>query len=122
MKNYLIVSLQLLQKITDYFKKTPYLKPTFQTSKNTDEQLQFMTMFKLQHSQINQQKFEKLEELLLKYPMVYATSKLSKRLTILNAIMIFIGFLFSLINETYNPCLKHTQVKRQASIASILFA
>ena len=36
--------------------------------------------------------------------------------------LIFIGYLFSLINETYNTCAIHTQVIRQASIASILFA
>ena len=33
-------------------------------------------MFNFQHSQITQKEFEQLAELLLKYPMVYATSKL----------------------------------------------
>ena len=50
------------------------MKPEFQTSKNTDEQQQFVTMFKFQHFQINQQEVEQLEDLLLKYPIVYATS------------------------------------------------
>ena len=32
-------------------------------------------MFKFQHSQFNQQEFEQLADLSLKYPMIYATSK-----------------------------------------------
>ena len=32
-------------------------------------------MFHLQHSQVTQKEFEQLAELLLKLPMVYATSK-----------------------------------------------
>ena len=36
-------------------------------------------MFNFQHSQINQQEFDQLAELLLKYPMVYATSKFDVR-------------------------------------------
>ena len=34
----------------------------------------------------------------------------------------FIGFLFSLLKGIYNTCAIHTQVNRQASVASILFA
>ena len=34
----------------------------------------------------------------------------------------FIGFLFSLLKGIYNTCTIHTQVKRQASVAGILFA
>ena len=34
----------------------------------------------------------------------------------------FIGFLFSLLKGIYNTCAIHTQVKRQASVARILFA
>ena len=60
---------------TEYFTKTPYLKPTFQISKYTEEQQKFLTMFNFQHSQITQKKFERLADLLLKYPKVYATSK-----------------------------------------------
>ena len=36
---------------TGYFKKTPYFKPTFQISKYTTEQQNFLTMFNFQHSQ-----------------------------------------------------------------------
>ena len=60
---------------TDYFKKTPYFKPTFQISKYTTEQQRFLTMFNFQHSQILQKEFEHLADLLLKYPKLYATSK-----------------------------------------------
>ena len=60
---------------TDYFKKTPYFQPTFKISHYTEEQQKFLTMFNFQHSQITQKEFEKLAELLLKFPTVYATSK-----------------------------------------------
>ena len=60
---------------TDYFTKTSFVKPTFQISKHTTEQQNFLTMFNFQHSQITQQEFEQLAELLLKYSMVYATPK-----------------------------------------------
>ena len=51
-------------------------KPTFQISKyTTKRQQKFLTMFNFQHSQITQKEFEQLAELLLKYPMVYASSK-----------------------------------------------
>ena len=33
----------------------------------------------------------------------------------------FIGFLFYFFKGNYNPCVKHTQVNRQASVARILF-
>ena len=45
-----------------------------------------------------------------------------EKLTILYAMFNFIGFLFSLLKEIYNTCAIHTQVKRQASVAHILFA
>ena len=45
-----------------------------------------------------------------------------ERLTILYAMFIFIGFLFSLLKAIYNTCAKHTQVNRQASVARILSA
>ena len=61
---------------TDYFTKTPYFKPTFKISHYTEEQQKFLTMFNFQHSQITQKEFDKLPELLLKFPTVYATSKL----------------------------------------------
>ena len=61
---------------TDYFTKTPYFKPTFQMSKNTEEQQKFLTKFNFQHSQITQKEFEQLAELFFKYPKVYATSKI----------------------------------------------
>ena len=60
----------------DYFTKTPYFKPTFKISHYTDQQQKFLTMFNFQHSQLTQNEFEKLADLLLKYPKVYATSKL----------------------------------------------
>ena len=61
---------------TDYFTKTPYFKPTFNISNYTEEQQKFLTMFNFQHSQITQNEFDKLAKVLLKYPTVYATSKL----------------------------------------------
>ena len=62
---------------TDYFTKTPYFKPTFKISQYTEEQQKFLTVLNFQHSQITQNEFDKLAELLLilKYPTVYATSK-----------------------------------------------
>ena len=60
---------------TDYFTKPLFSKPTFQISKNTTAKQKFLTMFNFQHSQYTQQEFEQLVELLLKNPMVYATSK-----------------------------------------------
>ena len=60
---------------TDYFTKTPYFKTTFQIPKYTSEQQKFFTMFNIQHSQIKQQENDQLAELLLKYPLVYATFK-----------------------------------------------
>ena len=47
---------------TGDFTKIPYLQPTFQISKFTDEQQHFLTMLKFHHSQINQQEFEQLAE------------------------------------------------------------
>ena len=55
---------------TDYFTKTPYFKPSFQTSKITTEQQKLLTRFYFQHSQIT------LADLLLNYSKVNATSKL----------------------------------------------
>ena len=62
---------------TDYFTNTPYFTPTFRISKYTKEQQKFLTMFSFQYSQITQEEFEQLADLLLKYPKVYATSKLT---------------------------------------------
>ena len=45
-----------------------------------------------------------------------------ERLTILYAIFNFIGFIFSFLKGIYNTCAIHTQVKRQASIARMIFA
>ena len=42
-----------------------------------------------------------------------------EKLTILYAMFIFIGFLFSLLKGIYNTCAIHTQVNRQASVARI---
>ena len=64
---------------TDYLTKTPYFKPTIKISHYTEEQQKFLTMFNFQHSQITQKEFDKLAELLLKYPTVYATSKFDVR-------------------------------------------
>ena len=60
---------------TDYFTKTPYFKPTFKISHYTEQQQKLLTMFNFQHSQLTQNEFEKLPDLLLRYPTVYATSK-----------------------------------------------
>ena len=56
------------------YKKT-LIKQTFQISECTNEQQKFFIRFYFQDSQITQKEFEQLAELLLKYPMVYATSK-----------------------------------------------
>ena len=45
-----------------------------------------------------------------------------ERLTILYAMFIFFGFLFSLLKGIYKTCGIHTQVNRQASVARILFS
>ena len=45
-----------------------------------------------------------------------------ERLTILYAMFIFLGFLFSLLKGIYITCAIHTQVNTQASAARILFA
>ena len=59
---------------------TFYFKPTFQISKYTTKQQQkFLTLFNFQHSQITQKEIEQLAELLLKYPMAYASSKFNVR-------------------------------------------
>ena len=60
---------------TYHFTKTPYFKPTFKITHYTEEQQKFLTMFNFEHSQITQKEFDKLAELLLKFPTVYATSK-----------------------------------------------
>ena len=60
---------------TDYFTKTPYFKSMFKISHYTEKQQKFLTVFNFQHSQITQKEFDKLAELLLKFPTVYATSK-----------------------------------------------
>ena len=52
-----------------------FFKPTFQISKYTTEHQKLLTMFKIQQSQITQKEFEQLAELLLKHPIVRATSK-----------------------------------------------
>ena len=48
----------------------------FKTSQYTEEQQKFLAKFNFQHSQITQNEFDKLAKLFLKYPTVYATSKL----------------------------------------------
>ena len=63
------------KKNTDYFTKTPYFKPTFKISKFTEEQQKFLTMFNFQHSQITQNEFEQLANILQKYPKIHATSE-----------------------------------------------
>ena len=59
---------------TDYFPKTPYLKPTFNLTSYTEDRQKFLTMFNFQHSQITQNEFDKLAKQLIKYSSVYATS------------------------------------------------
>ena len=61
---------------TFFFTKTPFFKPTLQISKYTEEQRKFLTMFNF-NTQITQKEFEQLADLLLKYPKIYATSKLN---------------------------------------------
>ena len=67
-----------MKKETDNFRKTPYFEPLFQKSKYTNKNTQqkFLTISNFQHSQITQKEFEQLADLLLKYPKIYATSKL----------------------------------------------
>ena len=60
---------------TDYFTKTPYFKTTFKISKYTEEQQTLSIMFNFQHSQLTQNEFEQIADLLVKNPKVYATSK-----------------------------------------------
>ena len=55
---------------TDYFTKTPYFKPTFKISHYTEKQQKFLKMLNFKHSQITQKEFDKLAELLLKFPTV----------------------------------------------------
>ena len=45
-----------------------------------------------------------------------------ERLTILYALLNFLGFLFSLLKGIYHTCAIHTQVNKQASAARILLA
>ena len=63
------------QRNADYFRKTHFFEATFQISKYTNEQQKFLILFSLQHSQLNEQEFDQLAELLLKNLMVFATSK-----------------------------------------------
>ena len=60
---------------TYYFTKTPYFKPLFKISHYTEQQQKFLTIFNFYHSQLTQNEFEKLAEIILKYPKVYGTSK-----------------------------------------------
>ena len=62
------------KKSTDYFKKTLYFQQFFKKPLNTKQQ-KILTMFNFQHSQKTQHEFEKLANLLLGYPTVYAASK-----------------------------------------------
>ena len=59
----------------DYFTKTPYFKPTVKLSHYTEDQKKFLTMFNFEQSQITQNQFEKLADLTLKNPTVYAHLK-----------------------------------------------
>ena len=61
---------------TVYFTKTPHFKPIFKISHYTEEQQKFLTMCNFEHSQITQKEFDKLDELFLKFPTIYATSKI----------------------------------------------
>ena len=63
------------KRITDYFTKTPYFKPTFDITNYTKDQQNFITIFNFQHSQITQNEFDKLAQELIKHSSVYATSK-----------------------------------------------
>ena len=60
---------------TEYFTNTSYFKPTFKILHYTEQQQKFLIMFIFQHSQLTQNEIEKLADLLLKNPKVYATSK-----------------------------------------------
>ena len=51
------------------------MKPTFKISHYSEEQQKLLTLFNVQHSQVTQNEFEKLADLLLRYPTVYAASK-----------------------------------------------
>ena len=60
---------------TEYFTKIPHFKPTLKISHYTEQTQKFLTLFIFQNSQLTQDAFEKLADLLLRYPTVYATSK-----------------------------------------------
>ena len=62
-------------KDTQIFHKTPCFKPIFQISKHKNGQQINLAMLIFQHSQNNQQEFEQLLDLFLKYPMVFAITK-----------------------------------------------
>ena len=76
MKNYLLIILQMIQKKNRFHHKISYFEPICQIPKYTNKQKQqILTMFCFQLVEINQQEFEKLAELLLKYSMAYAILK-----------------------------------------------
>ena len=76
MKNYLLIIFKTNStRNTDYLRKTPYFKPKIKILKLTNKQQKFFKIFNFQRSQINLQQIHQLAELLLKHPLVYATSK-----------------------------------------------
>ena len=71
-------------------------------------------------SPINIFSFVKLKNELLAF--LGWPSYILERLTILYAMVNFLGFFFFLLKGIYNTCAIHTQVNKQASIARMLFA
>ena len=70
-RNYLLIQLQTALNETQIIsQKQPYFKTTFQILKYTNEQSKFLTIFNFQYSQMNQQEYDHLAELLMKHPNV----------------------------------------------------
>ena len=65
----------MAQKETEIVSQKPPISSRHFESQNKQTNKKFLTMFNFQHSQINQQEFEQLAELLLKYPMIFTTPK-----------------------------------------------
>ena len=66
----------MIQNETQTISQNPLLQTILSNLKYTNEQQNFLSMFKFQYSKINRQELEQLAELSKKFSMVYATSKL----------------------------------------------
>ena len=57
------------------FERKPNFKCKFNINKNSDPDREFIQMFDFQHSQLTQEQFDRIVEIILKYKNVYATTK-----------------------------------------------